>query len=1259
MSKFKSVPEFLKDISYLLKGNNNIIKAISEATPWAKHLIDAAGDTLPLVAFFLKYAQRVTQETEPGKQGYKACTLAYNRAVEEAFLAKSMQLKKLHMQNLGDAPLLSDRIPDNLEQDMESFNFKNADSHRFTQEANQVFQEFANFIGLEQKITTQLLKIIRQSFLRNLRLLLAHPHTEKEFAAFKTLMGLDDTSYQTQIILNQHLVYQSWLFQEAPIFREEPFALAHIYLDTECGVLQWQQIKGADKVSNHWPKYSSFLNEEVEQKLLNPFSESDSPRVNLLDKVKEYIGDPDFNEPIIIQGIAGAGKSSFTLRLVSELLEEGFTPIRVLLRNLNLNKNITEAIPDALEFTEKAFNPYPWKPEFNSDWLSKLLGANENITFGAKKHQISPYVFIFDGWDEISTAATTGFQDSIDKVLGEIRSTFIEQRAGRPPIRVIVTGRPSVDVTKTRLLKDKTPVLTMRPLTPEQLDTFINNFQRNRQTKPLTLAGVSQPQLTIAGQTINFNFDGVKKLYEQEFEQLQQAHSKGNVSELKGNMAVLGLPLLTYFSLRLMFDLKSEEQLKALIANPTTLYRALVDITCKDSGNPISAPALELSIKKRYRIHGSKLRTLLWQTAQAMTAIGKEAISREELKLRLFPQDEEDEGFEQRIVTATEDNILSNLIISYYFKESAAGQGCEFLHKSFREYLFAEGVVELLKQYGRDIKVQEVYSQNPQSGFAERNTYWQDFKPEDPRYKLTRDLSELFGVRWITPEIKNHLQQLLTWEIQRSQGKTGLLEFDFSNESISVEQWTYIRDGLADVWDWWGEGVLLRPQPKISGRQKNTSFDAPYVVELAELCCPLDREAWKSSLPEVVRVNTVDARLGEAFFHLTALVHSELHNCAHQQLPQTIEINQIEPTQRRRYQTSQQVDDIFLVRFSPSGENSNYFLNFCSRINAFGWRPEGYFPTEVWASSIHLAGVNLIHAHLSGANLSGANLSGAHLSGANLRSAYLSDADLSDADLSDADLSDAYLRDVDLSDADLSGAYLRRAYLIRADLRRSDLIRADLSGANLSRTDLSGANLNGAYLSRVELSGANLSGANLSRTDLLNIKSDSETKWANATRLHEAKEVPKTLKQELKFTAAVALSQGISLIKQHQIKKAITAYNQAQKLDSQIEISAYFLHLLCWRGSLYGHAVEVLYAGEKAVELEPDHPNYLDTRGLARALTGNLTGAVSDFQQVLDSAYLDDSESKKQRRQRWLEVLRAEGNPFTPEEIKALRQENM
>jgi len=65
--------------------------------------------------------------------------------------------------------------------------------------------------------------------------------------------------------------------------------------------------------------------------------------------------------------------------------------------------------------------------------------------------------------------------------------------------------------------------------------------------------------------------------------------------------------------------------------------------------------------------------------------------------------------------------------------------------------------------------------------------------------------------------------------------------------------------------------------------------------------------------------------------------------------------------------------------------------------------------------------------------------------------------------------------------------------------------------------------------------------------------------------------------------------------------------NQLQTLLPDLELPAAVWNEICWTGSLLGFADRVLFAGEKAVQLIPD-PNYFDTRGLARALTGNISG---------------------------------------------------
>ncbi|MBD2178909.1 tetratricopeptide repeat protein [Pseudanabaena sp. FACHB-1998] len=137
---------------------------------------------------------------------------------------------------------------------------------------------------------------------------------------------------------------------------------------------------------------------------------------------------------------------------------------------------------------------------------------------------------------------------------------------------------------------------------------------------------------------------------------------------------------------------------------------------------------------------------------------------------------------------------------------------------------------------------------------------------------------------------------------------------------------------------------------------------------------------------------------------------------------------------------------------------------------------------------------------------------------------------------------------------------------------------------------------------------------------------------------------------------------GLALAKQNKLDEAITAYRQAIAIDPKYS-AAY--NSLCWHGSLAGQVREVLYACEKAVDLtsSSDKGWYQDSRGLARAITGDIEGAIEDFQAFLK--WLDtDTESNKAKyrviRQRWVEELRAGKPPseiFTKEVLEQLRNE--
>ena len=84
---------------------------------------------------------------------------------------------------------------------------------------------------------------------------------------------------------------------------------------------------------------------------------------------------------------------------------------------------------------------------------------------------------------------------------------------------------------------------------------------------------------------------------------------------------------------------------------------------------------------------------------------------------------------------------------------------------------------------------------------------------------------------------------------------------------------------------------------------------------------------------------------------------------------------------------------------------------------------------------------------------------------------------------------------------------------------------------------------------------------------------------------------------------------------------------------------------LCWFGSLGGFAGQVMPACERAIALTPPAglPGYRDSRGVARAMTGDYPGAIEDFQAFVDSLKPGDTMTQ---RQAWIATLRSGKNPF-------------
>ena len=139
---------------------------------------------------------------------------------------------------------------------------------------------------------------------------------------------------------------------------------------------------------------------------------------------------------------------------------------------------------------------------------------------------------------------------------------------------------------------------------------------------------------------------------------------------------------------------------------------------------------------------------------------------------------------------------------------------------------------------------------------------------------------------------------------------------------------------------------------------------------------------------------------------------------------------------------------------------------------------------------------------------------------------------------------------------------------------------------------------------------------------------------------------------ENKGKAERLVIEGGSFVRDKKIKEAIAAYKQAQKLDPKVEINADTWNNLCRQGSLHESAKEVMFACENAVKLAPNHGYIRDSRGLARALTGDYKGAIPDFKVLI--AQTNNKENKAQR-QGWVKALRQGKNPFTKEVLEKLQ----
>jgi hypothetical protein len=133
------------------------------------------------------------------------------------------------------------------------------------------------------------------------------------------------------------------------------------------------------------------------------------------------------------------------------------------------------------------------------------------------------------------------------------------------------------------------------------------------------------------------------------------------------------------------------------------------------------------------------------------------------------------------------------------------------------------------------------------------------------------------------------------------------------------------------------------------------------------------------------------------------------------------------------------------------------------------------------------------------------------------------------------------------------------------------------------------------------------------------------------------------------------------------LEQATTAFHNIQDprarelvlQDVEAKFGKHFWNDLCWQAAWRQHAGAIMFACEYAVSMDPTDGRLRDSRGVARVLTGDLTGAIEDFQAYVEwvNRTADGQQDPKAQRERWIAALRMGQNPLTAEELKTLEDQ--
>lgn len=907
--------------------------------------------------------------------------------------------------------------------------------------ANIMLFSISNF---EEEVTKNLNK-----YYSLLKKCLSSEHFE-QIGYYFTLSPLENSI----LTLKEYADYQRWLFEDKQLFNK-PFSLSDIYEDLDCGILTWKEIK----------------NEKID-----PFYEG-YERSKLSDVIIYDIFDKKFNKAIIIQGTAGSGKSSFTFWLNAELIKKGLRPVRIPFKYIKIKENeildkkrVLNILEEAIRLDDEERYGDKW-PQIPENLLLNGEIFNERIEID--DFLMCPYVFIIDGWDEVSIESTK-FRNKLNEFLSCLWEIFINNRNNK--IRLILTGRPS-DLIDCKILQKETPIYTIRRLSPKSLSSLLNKLNGFYSIDNKLIKNLEEGYRKYSS---NFDYD-YDDYYEDEEENPDSINIQENnkYNSTNENYEILGHPLLTFIIFELLKNNNDNENFNMILQNKAKLYKKLADVTCEKSGK---YNYTEEQDSPEYHLKGSNLRSLLQKTASIINlyGTGSELISYEVLKDKL-PE------HLLNIAEIKTENDISKLVVSYYFKGGHHHLGCEFAHKTFREYFLAESIVETLKEYAKNIGNNLI----PRQRSLEES--WLDFREDDPRHMLTRNIFTLLGFKGISCEVFDFIKELIKSEILEN-----------SNIENYFLYWTTIKEALLDIWEWWLEGTHYRIRYSVD-KEGIYNVKKSFIEEMSEEFSlkTISKFEKKSGICNLY--SYLDAFLGDGILKLTVLVNHYfvLLHLKSFDLTGFNDISFYKKPAERRYEaewyikiSNIDIKEHHINVFSPSGNDIFNFKKALQRINN---AKDDLVP--ICLLHCDLENVDLENVDLEKATISLCNIEGGNISRVNLKSTYLKGTNFKKITATQTLLEQSNLNETNFEDSNINFSIFNSSTMENSKFNKAKIANASFKGVHLNNaclvassfidcnfweSKLISTNFQNAALERCNLSYITLDGSNFDSAKIKN-----------------------------------------------------------------------------------------------------------------------------------------------------------------------------